>query len=258
MAITANQLAAIMPRTKDPQGWAEALNNAMPRYDINTPERIAAFLAQLAHESAELNRLTENLNYSAKGLRRTWPSRFKTDAKANQFHRKPEKIANHVYANRIGNGNEASGDGWRYRGRGLIQLTGRGNYRSTGRAIGHPLEQNPELAARPDIAALVAAQFWQSRGLNELADDRTDDDDSADFVKISVIINGGRNGLAHRQAYWKKAKAALGTSAAPKPSRPTKKATKKAQPKKPAPKKPKAKKPAKKKGPPKLTGAGLF
>lgn len=207
--ITTKQLTALMPQAPDPATWVAALNAAMSRFSINSQERGAAFLAQIAHESGELRRLSENLNYSASGLMKTWPNRFPTPEKAKLYERNPQKIANFVYAKRLGNGDEASGDGWTFRGRGLMQITGRGNYRSTGAALGLPLEQQPELLEQPATAALSAAHFWQSRGLNELADDRNDDDDNADFVKISIIINGGRTGLTERIAYWKKAKAVL-------------------------------------------------
>ena len=209
MALTASQISQIMPGCLKATVWEGALAKAMAKYEINTPHRIAAFLAQLAVESGQLNRMEENLNYSAKGLMKTWPKRFPTLEKAEQYAKKPEKIANKVYADRLGNGNEASGDGWRYRGRGLIQLTGRANYRSTGKAIGVDLESDPDRATDPEIAAMVAAQFWQSRGLNELADDRNDDDDNTDFVKICKAVNGGTHGLKDRQTFWSTAKKVL-------------------------------------------------
>jgi putative chitinase len=209
--ITLAQLVGIMPRNRQPAAWIGVLNEALARFEINTTGRIAAFLAQIAHESAELNRLLENLNYSARGLMATWPRRFPLLELAQQFERKPERIANHVYANRLGNGDFASGDGWRYRGRGVIQLTGRGNYRAVGDAIGLPFETNPDLLLEPGPAALAAGYFWKSRGLNELADNRSDDDDDEDFVSITVRINGGRAGLADRRRYWERAQAVLGT-----------------------------------------------
>jgi putative chitinase len=140
---------------------------------------------------------------------KVWPKRFPTLEKAQEYARQPEKLANYVYAKRLGNGDVDSGDGWRYRGRGLIQLTGRANYQSAGRALSRPFEAQPELLEDPAEAAMSAAHFWQSRGLNELADDRNDDNDDADFVRISVIINGGRVGLPERRESWAKAKAAL-------------------------------------------------
>lgn len=207
--LTSSQLSAIMPACPDPDGWTAALNVAMARFDIMTAGRMAAFLAQLAHESGQLKRLVENLNYSAPRLMQVWPSRFPALDKAKLYERNPEKLANYVYAKRLGNGDEASGDGWRYRGRGLIQLTGRGNYRSAALGIGQPLEQQPELLEQPGPAALSAAWFWKSHGLNELADDRNDDDDTEDFKTITKRINGGTVGLKERMVFWEKAKAVL-------------------------------------------------
>jgi putative chitinase len=207
--ITEEQLRRIMPAGKVFGLWTEALNDAMARYSIDNPQRAAAFLAQVAHESSELSRLVENLNYSAKRLMQVWPKRFPTFEKAALYERNPEKLADYVYANRLGNGDEASGDGWKYRGRGLIQITGRSNYRSVGEELDLPLESEPEKLEELLTAALSAAFFWKSRGLNELADDRSDDNDDEDFVKISVIINGGRVGLKERKAYWEVAKGVL-------------------------------------------------
>lgn len=203
------QLQAIMPRARTPDVWIDPLNEALARFDIDSPHRIAAFLAQIAHESGELRRVTENLSYSAARLVAVWPNRFPTLAAARPFERNPEALANRVYANRLGNGPPSSGDGWRFRGRGLLQITGRGNYRSCGEALGIDLEAEPELLERPGIAAAAAAQFWKSRGLNELADDRNDDDDDADFVRITVIINGGKNGLKDRREFWERARGVL-------------------------------------------------
>ncbi len=207
--VTESQLKQIMPKSKEPQLWTPSLNKAMERFEINNPSRVAAFLAQIAHESRELNVLAENLNYSAAGLMRVWPNRFPTIEKAMEYERNPEKLANYVYAKRLGNGDTNSGDGWRFRGRGLVQVTGRGNYRSIGQAIGLALEASPELLQQPDAAALSAGYFWRSRGLNELADDRNDDNDDEDFITITVRINGGRTGLAERRAYWERAKGVL-------------------------------------------------
>lgn len=203
------RLRAFLPEAARAEEWSEALAQAMDRFEIITVDRIAAFLAQVAHESAGLARLVEGLNYSARGLMKTWPKRFPNLEKALSYERQPEKLANYVYARRLGNGDEKSGDGWRFRGRGLLQITGRGNYRSCGQALGLTLEDSPEVLETPQLAALSAAQFWQSRGLNELADDRNDDNDDADFRSICLIINGGRQGLDARRALWKKAKEAL-------------------------------------------------
>lgn len=207
--ITSSQLATIMPACPDTESWAPALNTAMQQFDITTTERISAFLAQLAHESGQMKRLVENLNYSAPRLMQVWPARFPTLGKAQLYERNPEKLANYVYAKRLGNGDEASGDGWRYRGRGLIQLTGRGNYQAAAQGIGLPLEDQPELLEQPGPAALSAAWFWKSHGLNELADDQNADNDTQDFKTITRRINGGTVGLNERLAYWDKAKTVM-------------------------------------------------
>jgi putative chitinase len=207
--LTEARLAAFLPKLEDVPAWTAALDEAMDRFEINSPERVAAFLAQIACESSECSGLVEKLNYSAKRLMAVWPKRFPTLEKAALYANQPEKLANYVYAKRLGNGDEASGDGWRYRGRGLLQITGRANYRATGLALDLPLEEDPELLERPRAAALSAAEFWQSHRLNELADDRNDDEDDEDFVTISIIINGGRTGLDDRRRYWARAQAAL-------------------------------------------------
>jgi|SRR5262249_6507477 len=203
-------LQTVVPQCRNAGDWVAPLNGAMARFDISDARRAAAFLAQIAHESNGLRSLTENLNYSVAGLMNTWPKRFPTLAVAQQYAGNPGKIANHVYALRLGNGDEDSGDGWRYRGRGLIQLTGRGNYRAAGSALSLPLEDDPDQLAQPQAAALSAAWFWKSHGLNELADDTNPANDDEDFETISIKINGGRAGLDSRKAYWAKAKSALG------------------------------------------------
>jgi putative chitinase len=205
-----NILRKIMPQAAELASWVPALGEAMDRFAINNEFRVAAFLAQVAHESGQMKRLSENLNYSAKGLCSAWPNRFPSMTFAAQYERKPEKIANYVYANRLGNGPEKTGHGWRYRGRGLIQLTGLSNYRTTGGAIGFSLEKDPDLLLQPRVAALSAAHFWQSRGCNALADDRNDDDNIEDFEQITHIINGGTTGLKDRVEFWTLAWKALG------------------------------------------------
>ena len=177
--------------------FAQAISSAAERFQINTPERLAAFIAQTAHESARYTRLIENLNYSAQGLMKTWPTRF-TPSIADEYARKPEAIANYVYGGRMGNGPEASGDGWRYRGRGMIQLTGRDNYRRCGLDLGMPFEAEPDIVAQPHYAAITAGWFWQAHGLNGWAD-------KGDFTRITRIINGGTHGLDDRVKIWRKA-----------------------------------------------------
>lgn len=209
MSLTQDQLKAIMPRC-DAGQWIDPLNAAMERFEINTPSRMAAFLAQLAHESAETTRLTEGLSYSrAERLCAVWPKRFPTPASAAPYVRNPQALANFVYANRGGNGDKSSGDGWRYRGRGLFQLTFKDNYRLAGDALNLPLAADPDLVTTPAVAALTAASFWQRLGLNALADHQPGDDDMKDFEQISIRINGGRTGLPERKRYWAKAQAVL-------------------------------------------------
>jgi putative chitinase len=172
--------------------WLESLTAAFQRFDISTPERQAAFIGQCAHESGNFKTLQENLNYSAKGLHATWPSRFASEEAAQPFHRNPEKIANKVYSGRMGNTDE--GDGWKYRGRGLIQLTGKDNYRLASDALGVDLVGNPDLVLSKEYAALTAAWYWNKRGLNKEAD-------AKDFTGMTKKINGGTIGLADRVAH---------------------------------------------------------
>lgn len=181
--------------------WAPAISAAAERFAISTPERLAAFIAQTAHESGNFKRLVENLNYSAEGLQKTWPSRFDAST-ATAYARQPEKIANKVYAGRLGNGDEASGDGWRFRGRGLIQITGRENYHKCGTALGLPLLIRPQLLEEKEAAALSAAWFWATHGCNEIAD-------RGDFTALTKRINGGTHGLQDRRRIWSRAKAVL-------------------------------------------------
>lgn len=200
MSITEMQLLQILPKARQVAGiFLSALDRAMLRWKIDSRVRTAAFLAQVGHESGQLRQLVENLNYSADALVRTWPSRFTAET-AQAYARQPEKIANRVYGGRMGNGPEASGDGWRYRGRGLIQLTGRANYRAAGQALGLPLEEQPELLEQPEQAAQSAAWWWAQHGLNELAD-------AGRFKDIGSVINTGQpgrtpNGAAERQALY--------------------------------------------------------
>jgi putative chitinase len=200
--ITAQKLGLSLPKCKDPAGWAPALAAAAQAYDINTKMRFASFLAQIAHESGNLNTLEENLNYSAKRLMAVWPKRFPTLASATPYANNPKALANHVYALRMGNGAASSGDGYKYRGRGVLQLTGRSNYKSAGVALGLDLINSPDLLLSQQTAAQSAAWFWRSRGLNELADDKTDDNDLEDFTTITVRINGGKLGLHERLALY--------------------------------------------------------
>ncbi len=176
------------------------LNAAMAEFEINTPERQAAFLAQIAHESLQLKAWRENLNYSAEALMRTWPKRF-DKAKAAAFARQPEKIANEVYGGRLGNINP--GDGWKYSGKSPIMLTFADNYRKAGAALGLDLLLNPDMALQVAVGFRIAGWFWKSNGLNELADKKL-------FVAISKKINGGTIGLEDRQKYYAVAVRVLG------------------------------------------------
>lgn len=181
--------------------WAKPLTAAMERYEINTPTRQAAFLAQVMHESARFTALVENFNYRADRLVAVFPAYF-DEHEALAYARQPSRIASRVYANRMGNGDEASGDGFRFRGRGLIQITGRGNYLECGVTMGVDLITDPDKLLDPDMAALSAACYWKTHGLNELAD-------AGDFIGVTKRINGGTNGLANRLALLSLAKKAL-------------------------------------------------
>ena len=175
--------------------WYNAICEILPVYDINTPERVAAFLAQCAHESGGFKFLKENLNYKAESLLKTFPKYFKTLDEARQYEKKPEKIANRVYANRMGNGDESTGDGFRFLGRGLIQLTGKNNYTLFAAAIDTPLEQIPEYLQTFEGAIQSACWFWEQNNLNQWADKK-------DILTLTKRINGGTIGLADRQKHY--------------------------------------------------------
>lgn len=178
---------------KDACGYyLDAFNEVLPQYNIDTPLRICHFLAQVIHESAHFKAKVENLNYSAESLSRVFSKYFPSNSIAEEYARKPEKIANRVYANRLGNGDEESGDGWKYRGRGLIQLTGKDNYRDCGKALELDLLSNPDLIANdPVVNIKVACWFWSKNNLNSLAD-------KDNVTAITKKINGGINGLTDR------------------------------------------------------------
>ncbi len=185
--------------------WAPYLAAACAQYGITTAPRLAAFLAQVGHESAGFTATVENLNYSAEALQRTWPSRF-TPELAAQLARKPQLIADRVYGGRMGN--KAPGDGWRFRGRGLLQVTGRANYEGVRDLLRQripdapDLLQFPEALAEPKWAALSAAAFWHDHDLNALAD-------AGEFRAMTRRINGGLNGMEDRQARYARARKAL-------------------------------------------------
>jgi putative chitinase len=207
-AISQEQLASLLDTAADNSRvtlWLDPINAALTEWSISNTHRQAAFLAQVLHESAQLKVLSENLNYSSVRLRQVWPRRFPTDSVALQYASNPEKLASNVYANRLGNGDEASGDGWKYRGRGLIQLTGRDNYERCGKALKLDLLAQPELLQEPAGAARSAAWYWATAGLNELADLKPNGNARDDFIKICQRVNGGDIGLQSRLDYWNKA-----------------------------------------------------
>ena len=204
--ITLEQLKKIIPTNKEADEWLKILNEVLPQYDIDTPIRLAGFLAQSAHESSEFNTLEENLNYSAEGLVKTWPRRF-TAATAKNYARKPEAIANRVYADRMANGNEASGDGWRFRGRGIKQLTGRDNYTRFGKDVGMTAEKAAEYCSTKKGAVESAAWFWKTNDLNRFAD-------ADDILSLTKAINGGTIGIDDRKKRYSNAKTVLAKSTA--------------------------------------------
>lgn len=184
--------------------WYDALCQILPEYEINTPQRVAAFVAQCAHESGGFRFLQENLNYRAESLVKTWPRHFPTVDIAKQYQRKPERIANRAYANRMGNGDEASGDGWRYLGRGLIQLTGKNNYTFFAASIGvEDMEECAEYLGTFEGAVQSACFFWEQNKLNQWAD-------NGDIVTMSKRINGGTIGMDDRIMKYNKALKILG------------------------------------------------
>ena len=198
-----DQLAQIIPGNPYLDHWYEALNQILPEYEINTPERVAAFLAQCAHESGGFKFLAENLNYRAVTLRKVFPKYFPTDDLANAYAMKPAMIANRVYANRMGNGPEESGDGFRYCGRGLIQLTGKSNYSNFADSIETPVEQVTEYLQTFEGAIQSACWFWESNNLNSLAD-------VGDIKTMTKKINGGFIGLEDRIKHYEHARHIFG------------------------------------------------
>lgn len=199
--ITPEQLKKVIPNNKEITEWCQVLNEVLPLYAIDTRDRVSAFLAQCAHESGGFSRLSENLNYSEKGLLTTFGKRF-SPSEAKSYARQPERIANHAYANRNGNGDEASGDGWRFRGGGLIQLTGKANYKLFADAVKKDLKDVSDYVRTKRGAVESAAWFWKTNNLNTFADAR-------DIVKLTKKINGGTLGLEERIALYEKARGSL-------------------------------------------------
>jgi putative chitinase len=203
MEITQEQLQQIIPNNPYVDHWCEALNAILPDYEINTPERVASFLAQCAHESGGFKFLKENLNYRAASLRKVFSKYFPTDELAAQYANQPERIANRVYANRMGNGDEYSGDGFHFCGRGLIQLTGRKNYTAFANDTGMSVDEVPGYLETFEGAVQSACWFWNNNNLNQYAD-------ADDIETMTRRINGGINGLEDRKKHYEHAKQVLG------------------------------------------------
>lgn len=211
--LTETQLKQLIPGNKYVSYWHHALEQLLPDYDINTPKRIAAFIAQCAHESGNFTTLKENLNYKPATLRKLFPKYFPTDELAQQYcskHNKQEAIANRIYADRMGNGSESSGDPARWIGRGLIQLTGRSNYQNFADSIevdGRPLniDEVPEYLQTFEGAAQSACWFWEINKLNEIAD-------KGDILTLTKRINGGTIGLQDRIKHYNHALHVLGAA----------------------------------------------
>jgi putative chitinase len=206
MELTKDQLRKLLPKNPYIDQWHDALSQLLPEYNINTPQRIAAFVAQCAHESGNFMVLRENLNYRAATLRKIFPKYFPTDAMANEYASKPNKqeaIANLVYANRMGNGGPETGDGWRYAGKGLIQLTGKQNYTWFAASLQIPVEEASEYLLTFEGAAQSACWFWETNNLNQWAD-------KGDIVTLTKRINGGTIGLEDRIKHYEHALHVLG------------------------------------------------
>jgi len=195
---TKQQLKEMIPKNPYVDQWFEAISEILPEYEITTPQRVAAFLAQCAHESGGFVFLKENLNYKAASLRRVFPKYFPDDAIAAQYAGKGEMIANRVYANRMGNGDEASGDGFKYCGRGLIQLTGKNNYTFFAGSLDIPVEEASEYLQTFEGAVQSACFFWDQNKLNQWAD-------AGDILTLTKRINGGTIGLEDRIKHYEHA-----------------------------------------------------
>lgn len=200
--LTKEQLAQIIPKNPYLDHWFHALSQALPDYEINTPQRIAAFLAQCAHESGGFNFIKENLNYKAESLCKVWPNYFNA-GNAAQYAHNQEKIANRAYANRMGNGPEESGDGWKFCGRGLIQLTGRSNYQAFADSLQISIDDASEYLKTFEGCVQSACWFWEANNLNQWAD-------QGDILTLTKRINGGTLGLDDRKKNYEHALHVLG------------------------------------------------
>lgn len=198
MAVDAEKLAKLHIDAK----WVDPLNDTFAQFGISTPRQQAAFIGQCGHECGNFRILEENLNYRAATLMKLWPKRFPTLEFANQYAGNPKKIANMVYSSRMGNRDEASGDGYRFRGRGCIQLTGHANYFHAGKALGVDFVMEPDLVASPKYAALTAGFFWSTHDCNRLAE-------AGDWTALTKKINGGTIGLSDRIKHTEEALAVL-------------------------------------------------
>jgi len=192
---TREQLSSVIGNNPDLDGWYEALSSVLPEYEIDSPQRVSAFIAQCTHESGGFKRLKENLNYKWESLRKVFPKYFPTDELAKEYAHKQEQIANRVYGGRMGNGDESSGDGFRYCGRGLIQLTGRNNYTKFAESIGMAVEEVPALLETFEGAVKSACWFWKTNNLNQYAD-------AGDILTMTKRINGGTIGLEDRIKHY--------------------------------------------------------
>ena len=201
--LTQEQLEQLIPDNDYVDHWHSAMKKCLPDYDINTPRRIAAFVAQCAHESGGFVFLKENLNYRAESLMRVWPRYFKDLATAKRYAHNQEAIANRAYANRMGNGPESSGDGYRFYGRGLIQLTGRSNYQAFADSIETDINDIPAYLATFEGSVQSAAWFFETNNLNKWAD-------LGDILTLTKKINGGTLGLEERQKHYEHALQVLG------------------------------------------------
>lgn len=198
ITIKEETLKTLLNSNKDYKEWTRILNEVLPKYEINfNKQRLAMFIAQTAHESANFTRLSENLNYSQQGLLLVFPKYFNIIT-AKTYARNPEKIANRVYANRMGNGDQTSGDGWKYRGKGLIQLTGKNNHLKFANYMNKTLVDTIDFLLTKKGAVESACWFWKINNLNLLSD-------KGDIIAVTKIINGGTNGLQDRQSRYNKA-----------------------------------------------------
>jgi putative chitinase len=212
MKLTKKQIEHLLHGNAQWEDWVKPIQTMLPKYGIDTADRIAMFFAQCGHESLNFKVLKENLNYSAKGLNAVFPKYFKRAGRdAQMYHRNPERIANVVYANRMGNGDTDSGEGWLYRGRGVIQLTGKNNYEAFAASVKMKLDKVVDYLGTKEGALESACWYWDTNGLNALAD-------AQDIRGATKRINGGYNGLEDRQHHYHKALKVLGGEYSPEPA----------------------------------------